>query len=135
MKTSIKILTSFILFFLASSCADFSPPKPVEVKAPTSVTTSSVEEYPLFLVDLRKDHSVWANAVTSDEYKELEKVPEPIKESLERLIIEYTNSCEKNNKRASYLIRGNNSITYVEFKLAVEAFKSANVYKFKMISE
>ena len=129
-----KVLIISILFFSAASCADFSPPKPVEIVTPRIVTEEVKDEYPYFMVTFKNDHTVWYNTVASESDSVDKKIDPPVKEKLKAAIADYKKDCEKTGKKITCLLKGDNLAKYEDFKPVLEAFKENEIYKFKMVT-
>jgi biopolymer transport protein ExbD len=129
-----KVISLLIILFPFTSCINFSTPDPVVIKAPTTVTTTTLGDYPAFMVAIKNDSSVWYKVMSSYDDTVMEKVNEPIKENLKKVIAIYKETTFKENKKSTYLIKGDNSIKYTAFKEILAAFKENEVYKFQMIT-
>jgi len=109
----------------------WEPPLPVEIiSSSPSVTVTEIEDFPGFIVVIKKDNSVWYNAKTAKDDTLLAKVDEPIKENLKKIIAAY----KENVKNATYYIKGDNSLKYPQFKETLGAFKENDIFKFQMIT-
>jgi len=112
----------------------WEPPAAVEITEPKTVNVSEVEDYPGFIVVIKKDQSVWYDERSSKDDTSLTRVPEPTKENLKKIIAAYKDKADKENLKPSYYIKGDNSMKYPEFKEILSAFKENDIFKFKMVT-
>jgi biopolymer transport protein ExbD len=113
---------------------DWTPPGPVQITLPTSVTTRSLQEFPALMVEFKKDNFVWYHIMTNEDDTVMKSIGQPIKENLKKIIAEYKVMIAKENKKGQYYIKGDNSAKYPEFKEVLSAFKENDVFKFQMIT-
>jgi biopolymer transport protein ExbD len=110
------------------------PPEPVKIESPVSATKSLEYDYPVFLVELRKNQSVWYNVITDDKDKNAEKVSEPIQENLRKLIAGYKKQCSGQNKKTTYLVKGHPDSKYDLFEKVIAALRDNEEFKYNLIT-
>jgi len=87
---------------------------------------------PSLLVDIKADSSVWYNIIEYAEDTVKQKIKEPSKENLKKIIADYKERCQKENVRDTYLVRGHNSLTFPFMKEILSAFKENKVYNYEL---
>ena len=110
------------------------PANPVEIVEPTPVMVPESEDFPSFLVVIKKDKSVWYNEKTAENDTLLTRVAGPIKENLKKIIAAYKDKADKENIKPGYYIKGDNSLEYPQFKEILNAFKENDIFKYKLVT-
>ena len=109
-------------------------PTPIAMTDPVAVTTTITSDYPALFVEIKPDVSVWSKLMYFYNDTIAEKINDPVKENLKKQIVAYKEKCTRENKKPVYLIKGDNSIRYPQFKNVLEAFKESEVYKFQLVT-
>jgi biopolymer transport protein ExbD len=111
----------------------FEPPFPVKIETPNSNTTQELPNDNAFLIEIRKDNSVWYQILAQTNKMDPQKVNEPITKNLKNIIAEYEKSLT--DKPKTYLIKGDSKSTYPAFEKVINALKENKVYKYNLVTE
>jgi biopolymer transport protein ExbD len=109
------------------------PPPPVEIQTPKSVTIQELPEDNAFLIEIRKDRSVWYQVISKVSKMVPQKINMPITKNLEEIIAGYEKSETGGQKK--YLIKADgNSTKYHDFEQVIEALKANNIFKYNLVT-
>lgn len=108
------------------------PPAPVQVKTPISVTTLEIPNDNAFIIEIRKDKSVWYQFMSLVTRMTPQKVNAPITKNLKNIIADYENT--NSGKKITYLIKGDPESRYPEFEQIINALKQNNIYKYNLVT-
>ena len=123
-------------FFLAilvfiSACSSMEPSGPVAVEAPGNIETVTTNNDGAFLVEIKNDNSVWYRVVDSNN-PSFQKVGEPIKETLGKLIAGYKK--QREGLKKTFLIKANKYVGYVVFENVIDALKDNDEFKYNLVT-
>lgn len=118
--------------FLQTKSFDWTPPEPVVIKTPNSVTTQALPENNAMLIEIRGEDSVWYKILMKGQVNSAVQVALPITENLSKAIAGFEK--EHSNSRLSYLIKGHPKSTYPVFEKVVNSLKQNNIYKYNLVT-
>ena len=105
---------------------------PVKIKNPTTVTTQEIPNDNAFIIEIRKDHSVWYQIISPLNKMALQKVNTPITKNLKNIIADYERSSPGIKK--TYLIKGDGEAKYPDLVQVLDALKENNIYKYNLVT-
>ena len=111
---------------------DFTPPEPVAVQTPASVTAQELPSDNAFLIEIRKDNSVWYQILSPTNKVSPQKINGPITKNLKNIIANYEKSSPDQPK--TYLLKGDGKSTYTSFEKVINALKENNIYKYNLVT-
>lgn len=111
---------------------DFTPPEPVAISTPTSVTSQELPDNNAILIEIKKDQSVWYQILSEKDGIPLTRVKQPITESLKKIIAAYEKIDTGVSKK--YLIKGDPDAKYTVFEQVIEALKQNNIFKYNLVT-
>lgn len=118
--------------FLNTDNQKSDPPEPVSITTPGSVSTSAMPDDNAFLIEIRKDNSVWYQPISPLIKMAPQKVNAPITKNLKKIITDYEKASP--DKKKTYLIKGDGNATYPVFEQVINALKENNIYKYTLIT-
>jgi biopolymer transport protein ExbD len=107
-------------------------PAPAKIKNPTTVTTQEIPNDNVFIIEIRKDNSVWYQFLSLVNKMVPQKVNTPITKNMKNIIADYENSTS--GKKITYLIKGDPKSRYTEFEQVMNALKQNNIYKYNLVT-
>jgi biopolymer transport protein ExbD len=107
-------------------------PAPVEIITPNTVTTQEIPNENAFLIEIRKDNSVWYQPISPLIKMAPQKVNAPITKNLKDIIADYEKSSP--GKIKTYLIKADGDAKYPKFEEVINALKENNIYKYKLVT-
>lgn len=111
----------------------FEPPEPVKIVTPGSVSTQEMPKDNAFLIEIRKDRSVWYQIISKVTKMAPQKINNPITKNLKEIIAGYEKLATDGPK--TYLIKGDgNSTKYSDFEQVIEALKQNNIFKYNLVT-
>ena len=110
----------------------FSPPQAVKKTTPNTITSDKIPQDNSFLIEIKKDNSVWYQFISPLSRMSLQKVDAPITKNLTQIIADYKLS--SSNKPKTYLIKGDKESTYPIFKEVVDALKENNIHNYTLVT-
>ena len=111
----------------------FEPPLPVKIETPNSITAQELPNDNAFLIEIRKDNSVWYQILSLTNKMSPQKINEPITKNLKNIIADYEKSLP--DKPKTYLIKGDGNSTYPTFEKVINALKENKIYKYNLVTE
>jgi biopolymer transport protein ExbD len=107
--------------------------EPVKIKTPITVATREIPHDNTFIIEIRKDNSVFYQFMSLVNKMGPQKVNEPITKNLKEIIADYEKSLP--DKPKNYLIKGDSKSTYPTFEKVINALKENKVYKYNLVTE
>jgi biopolymer transport protein ExbD len=107
------------------------PPAPVEVKTPEAVKSRQIDSDNSFVIEIRKDETVWYQYRSPTARMAPQPVGEPVTPKLSSVIDDYNS----NQPGLVYYIKGDKNATYPVFEKVVNALKANNIYKYILITD
>jgi len=91
-----------------------------------------ISEDNAFIIEIKKDQSVWYQILTEKDGLSPAKVKQPVSDNLKKIIADY----EKNNPGTTrkYLIKGDPNTKYTAFEKVIEALKQNNIFKYNLVT-
>jgi len=108
------------------------PPPPVEITTPESVSVQLLPQENAFLIDIRKDESVWYQIISTTGKMGPQKINPPVTKNLKSIIADYENSSP--DIKRTYLIKGDRDASYSSIKQVIDALKENNIYKYNLVT-
>ncbi|MEK7225007.1 MAG: biopolymer transporter ExbD, partial [Bacteroidota bacterium] len=118
--------------FLDTDNQESGPPEPISITTPGSVSTSAIPDDNAFLIEIRKDNSVWYQPISPLIKMAPQKVNAPIIKNLKKIIADYEKASP--DKKKTYLIKGDGNATYLVFEQVIAAMKENNIYKYTLVT-
>jgi biopolymer transport protein ExbD len=106
---------------------------PVKIKTPNTVTAQELPRDNAFLIEIRKDNSVWYQILSLTNKMSPQKINGPITKNLKNIIADYEKSLPDQPK--TYLIKGDGKSTYTSFEKVINALKENKIYKYNLVTE
>ncbi len=96
------------------------------------VTTDPDPDYPVFVIELRKDQSTWYGIQESKADTVIKKIDEPVKNNLSRLIADF----KKHNqgKKTIFLVKGYKESKYKQFEDVIAALRENDEFKYNLVT-
>lgn len=110
----------------------FEPPPPVEIKTPESISSSEMPVDNSFLIEMRKDGSVWYQFFSKTSKMRPQEISPPITKNLSSAIANHEQSMP--DVKTVYLIKGHPDLPYKTFEQVVNALKENNIYKYNIVT-
>lgn len=103
----------------------------VAIEAPTLPVETSFS-HPYFIIELRKDQSVWYSVRNTQADSTKKRLNDPVKGNLSRLIADF----KKNNegKSKDFLVKGDKESKYKQFEEVIDALRENNEFKYILIN-
>jgi len=124
---------NFFLAFLVfiGACTSFEPPQPVQVETPGSVSSDILKNSEVFLIELKKDNTVWCIADSTQQSSH--KVGEPVRQNLGRLIADYKR--KHSGKKTMFLVKSHPKGQYAIFEKVIGALKDNDEFKYNLVTD
>lgn len=110
----------------------FEPPEPVKIQTPQSVTSQTMPEDNAFLIEIRKDKTVWYQVISKVSKIPPQKITPPVTRNLQKIIADYITSAPDVPK--NYLIKGDSQADYNSFEQVINALKENKIYKYNLVT-
>jgi len=118
--------------FLKAEDYDWTPPEPVAITTPGSVTSQHLPTNNAIIIEMRKDQSVWYTILAEGFDAPPHPVKKPITQNLKSVIADFEKKLP--GIRKDYLIKGDKAATYPTFEKVIEALKQNNIYKYNLVT-
>jgi biopolymer transport protein ExbD len=105
---------------------------PVAVEIPSSISTRIEDKG--FLIELKKDRSVWYSITTDNLEQRPQKVNEPIRKNIGNLIAKYKDQSIKQGLRYRFLVKGHPDTKFPLFEEVLGALKDNDEFKYNLIT-
>lgn len=118
--------------FLKIGDFDFAPPEPVEIKTPSSVISQKLPDNNAFLIEIKKDNTIWYSILIKGADQSPVQVKKPVTENLSKVIA--TLKQKYADSKIQYLIKGDGNSTYQVFEKIITALKQNDIVKYNLVT-
>ncbi len=118
--------------FLKIDDFDFAPPEPVEIKTPSSVISQKLPDNNAFLIEIKKDNTVWYSILITGNDQSPVQVKKPVTENLSKVIATLKQKYADSN--IQYLVKGDANSTYPVYEKIIAALKQNDILKYNLVT-
>ncbi|MFI5130326.1 MAG: ExbD/TolR family protein [Chitinophagales bacterium] len=108
------------------------PAAPVTVETPS--VTSQVRNEKGFLIEIKKDQSVWYSITTDKLEQEPQKINGPLRKTLGGEIGKYKKKCAEQGIKTTLLVKGHPNVKYAQFEEVIGSLRDNDEFKYNLIT-